>query len=140
MQSISDYDITLSKMTPTISGQYIYHFDPARNPLPAEITPFAQIFEPDGVTSVIPLDQAKEFNLTAKDHTVYTRIVLLVESNLLSPGLTCAVASQFAAQSIPCNVLASVNYDHLMVPEERTHEAMNLLSELSAQAKSWCQS
>lgn len=124
-------------MTFEDKGKYIYHC--SSSPLPAEITPFAQIIEDTETISIIPLEQAKQANL-CQGNTIFSRIMLTLTASLESVGLTSAIAAQLTTQSIPANVVTSVHHDHLLVPSTRKEEALDLLTQLTKQAHGWSQS
>ena len=136
MSSYSDFDLALSKLHPHMYGKYVFLSE--RDGLPAVLEPFAQIREEEGLTSIVPLEQAKAAGLAAGKR-IYRRITLDCDVSLEETGLTFTVASQLASQSIPCNVLSGLHHDHLMVPAARAQEAISLLEQLSQQAKGWLQ-
>lgn len=136
MSSYSDFDLALSKLHPHMCGKYVFLAE--RDGLPAGLEPFAQIKEEEGLTLIVPLEQAKAAGLdTGKK--IYRRITLDCDVSLEETGLTFTVASQLASQSIPCNVLSGLHHDHLMIPAARAQEAISLLQQLSQQAKGWLQ-
>ena len=136
MSSYSDFDLALSKLHPHMYGKYVFLSE--RDGLPAGLEPFAQIREEEGLTSIVPLEQAKAAGLAAGKR-IYRRSTLDCDVSLEETGLTFTVASQLASQSIPCNVLSGLHHDHLMVPAARAQEAISLLEQLSQQAKGWLQ-
>ncbi|WP_215523617.1 ACT domain-containing protein [Varibaculum prostatecancerukia] len=136
MSSYSDFDLALSKLHPHMFGKYVFLSE--QDGLPAGLDSFAQIKEEEGLTLVVPLEQAKAAGL-AEGKKIYRRITLDCDVSLEETGLTFTVASQLASQSIPCNVLSGLHHDHLMVPAARAQEAISLLEQLSQQAKGWLQ-
>lgn len=136
MSSYSDFDLALSKLHPHMFGKYVFLSE--QDGLPAGLESFAQIKEEEGLTLVVPLEQAKAAGL-AEGKKIYRRITLDCDVSLEETGLTFTVASQLASQSIPCNVLSGLHHDHLMVPAARAQEAISLLEQLSQQAKGWLQ-
>lgn len=56
-------------------------------------------------------------------------LTLTVESSLEAVGLTAHVSAVLAARDIPCNVLAGLRHDHLLVPHDRAEEAAVALTE-----------
>jgi hypothetical protein len=62
------------------------------------------------------------------------RITLNVFSALDGVGLTAAVATAFADEGIPCNVVAAFHHDHLFVPAETAERALQVLRDLQAKA------
>lgn len=136
MSSYSDFDLALSKLHPHMFGKYVFLSE--RDGLPAGLEPFAQIKEEEGLTLIVPLEQAKAAGV-AEGKKIYRRITLDCDVSLEETGLTFTVASQLASQSIPCNVLSGLYHDHLMVPAAWAQEAISLLEQLSQQAKGWLQ-
>ena len=136
MSSYSDFDLALSKLHPHMFGKYVFLSE--QDGVPAGLESFAQIKEEEGLTLVVPLEQAKAAGL-AEGKKIYRRITLDCDVSLEETGLTFTVASQLASQSIPCNVLSGLHHDHLMVPAARAQEAISLLEQLSQQAKGWLQ-
>lgn len=136
MSSYSDFDLALSKLHPHMFGKYVFLSE--RDGRPAGLEPFAQIKEEEGLTLIVPLEQAKAAGLAA-GKKIYRRITLDCDISLEETGLTFTVASQLASQSIPCNVLSGLHHDHLMVPAARAQEAISLLQQLSQQAQGWLQ-
>lgn len=61
-------------------------------------------------------------------------LTLDVHSSLEAVGLTAAVATALADESIPCNVLAGYYHDHLLVPVGMADRAVEILEHLQATA------
>ena len=53
-----------------------------------------------------------------------------VYSALEAVGLTAAVAKVLTEAEIPCNVIAARHHDHILVPEHRAVEAIQVISSL----------
>lgn len=88
----------------------------------------ARVREQEGWTLVLPVEEAA----TAGQEPWFVGrwITLGVNSSLSAVGLTAAVSSVLARHGIACNVIAAASHDHLLVPLERTEEAMALLHAL----------
>jgi len=69
----------------------------------------------------------------AADAPVMSHILLGVPSALDGVGLTAAVAETLARAEIACNVVAGLRHDHVLVPEARADEAVDLLKRRAAQ-------
>lgn len=93
------------------------------------LNPIVSIAELEGLTLVIPLDQAKAEGLNY--YRVFRRITLEGHSSLEALGLTSVVTSLLAERGITTNVIAGFYHDHMFVPSDRTDEAMAALKELS---------
>lgn len=139
MTSISEFDSALAAMEISADGKFIYHR--SHQQLPEDVQPFVQIYEDDLVVSIIPYEQAKSAKLlNEKNKNVYSRLAIKIPATLESTGLTSAICVQLSAQSIPSNVITSITRDYLMVPASRTDETLEVLDQLSTQARAWSQS
>lgn len=85
----------------------------------------AAIEEAEGTTLVLPTRVADREGL-AYDFAA-TWLTLEVHSSLHAIGLTAAVADRLQAIGVPCNVLAGFYHDHLLVPVDRTADAIQAL-------------
>lgn len=97
-----------------------------------KLKPIVSIAELEGLTLVIPLEQAKAEGLDY--YRVFRRITLEGHSSLEALGLTSVVTSLLAERGITTNVIAGFYHDHMFVPSERIDEAMEALKELASQA------
>lgn len=88
----------------------------------------ARVREREGWTLVMNAEAAATAGM--KPWFIGRWITLGVNSSLSAVGLTAAVSSVLARQGIACNVIAAACHDHLLVPPERTDEAMGLLQTL----------
>ena len=88
---------------------------------------FACVREAEGTTVVLPTG-------SEESGPSFARITLQVQSGLLGVGLTAAVATALAEHAIACNVVAGFYHDHLFVPWDRRHDALNLLEKLAARS------
>lgn len=96
-----------------------------------KLKPIVSIAELEGLTLVVPLEQAKSENLDY--YRVFRRITLEGHSSLEALGLTSVVTSLLAERGITTNVIAGFYHDHIFVPNDRTDEAMAALKELASQ-------
>jgi hypothetical protein len=115
------------------SSTYVYCTVPhARYGELEKLKPIVSIAELEGLTLVIPLEQAQAEGLDY--YRVFRRITLEGHSSLEALGLTSVVTSLLAERGITTNVIAGFYHDHMFVPSERTDEAMKALKELASQA------
>ena len=129
MADARDLHRLLAGLRPELSPEpYVYALGPA----PAGTAVFATIAEDEGVTVVLPRDEAAAAGL--RPEWMAARITLRVDSTLTDVGLTAAVSSRLAARGIACNIVAGLAHDHLFVPEDRADEAFRLLQQLTAEA------
>lgn len=128
MDGERDLGRLLAAMRPRVrAGSYVFVSLPPDAPSPhAEI--LASVTEPEGLTLVVTSEEAGREGL---DYDfVAAWITLHVHSALAAVGLTAAVATALAAESISCNVLAGRFHDHLLVPEDRAADALAVLDAL----------
>jgi hypothetical protein len=101
------------------AGEYVFVAD-ARG-----IEPQATVWEPEGPCAVVERAAADAAGL--EYDFVAAWIVLRFESALDMVGLTAAFSAALAERGIPCNVLAGLRHDHLLVPVDRADEAVAAL-------------
>ncbi len=128
MTGLTDLEAMLATLEPSLrEGEFVYACvspaDAAR--LPAQAT----INEGEGVSVVLRRPDADVAELTYD--IVLRWISLGVHSSLEAVGLTAAFAQTLGAVGISCNVLAGFHHDHLLVPVDQAHEAMQALRDLS---------
>ena len=90
----------------------------------------ASIVEAEGRTSVVSVAAACAAG--APVEFVAAWLTLTVHSSLEAVGLTAAFSRVLGDAGIPCNVLAGFHHDHLLVPDDRSDEAIALLRALSS--------
>lgn len=95
-----------------------------------KLKPIVSIAELEGLTLVIPLEEAKAEGLDY--YRVFRRITLEGHSSLEALGLTSVVTSLLAERGITTNVIAGFYHDHMFVPSDRTDEAMEALRDLAS--------
>lgn len=95
----------------------------------AELNPLCIFQEKEGVTVIIPKQQADENILFYP--TICTWITLSVHSSLEAVGLTAAVSKALTKANISCNVVAAYHHDHIFVPVKDAERAMEVLHELT---------
>jgi uncharacterized protein len=92
------------------------------------VVPEATVREDEGLTVVLRREQADQLGI-AYDY-VAAWITLRVHSALDAVGLTAAISTALADAGLSCNVIAGLHHDHLLVPEDRASEAIEVLSGL----------
>lgn len=132
MPGLSQLESVLASLDPSPHGLYVFA---SVQEVPEGVTPFAVIREDEGLTLIVPADEARAAGLP--DDELFARITLGVHSALDSVGLTATVSQTLASSSISCNVVAGYHHDHLFVQADRQAEASALLEKLSHQAKGW---
>lgn len=129
MSGEKNLDAILASLNPRLSTEEFVFctFPEARYGDHAILDPIACITEDEGLTLVLPRDQADMSNLPYE--TVFRRITLHVHSSLDAVGLTAEVASRLAEHGISANVVAGYYHDHIFVQAELSQPAMKALSE-----------
>ncbi len=90
----------------------------------------AIVEETEGRTLVVPTSAARDAGAAVEASWVW--LTLTVHSSLEAVGLTAAFSAALAEVNIPCNVIAGAHHDHLLVPEDRTEDAIRALRSLCA--------
>jgi hypothetical protein len=97
--------------------------------VPPGLDVLASVQEDEGLSIVVPTEQADAGGLRYELPLGW--ITLQVPSTLSAVGLTAAVSQALTIAGISCNVLAGFHHDHLLVPLERTDDAVTVLRSLS---------
>jgi hypothetical protein len=105
-------------------GRYV--FVTVAEGVPLGVAPVATVVETEGLTLVMPQEDADEAGL-AYDY-VAAWITLGVDTTLEEVGVTARFSRQLADAGISCNVVAGFHHDHLFVPHDRADEAVALLA------------
>lgn len=95
----------------------------------AELNPVCIFQEKEGVTVIIPKQQADENILFYP--AVCAWITLTVHSSLEAVGLTAAISKALTDANISCNVVAAYHHDHIFVPVKDAERAMKVLKSLT---------
>ena len=98
----------------------------AGNSIPAGLAPLATFREAEGVTLVLPQEEAERHGLEGTFPCAW--ITLAVHSDLAAVGFLAAVATALARQGIPCNAISAYHHDHLFVPTAMAGQAMATLA------------
>ena len=86
----------------------------------------ARVDEEFTISYVVAIDDARRSGLQPTGEFAW--LTLTVQSSLDAIGLTAHVSRVLAERGIPCNVLAGVRHDHLLVPAARAAEALAALT------------
>lgn len=131
MTALRDLDALLAGLHPVRRpGRYV--FATVDGPLDERLHPVLTFTEDEGLTVVVPQDQADTVGLVYDLVTAW--ITLTVQSALDAVGMTAAVSGTLAEAGIACNVVAATHHDHLFVPADRADDAVRVLTALSAAA------
>lgn len=130
---ISSLALLLSSMEPVLhDGTWAYCVVPLGIDL-ASLSPVAMVTEAEGLTLVLPEEQALAAGLAVHFRAAW--ITLTVHSDLQAVGLTAAFATALGQAGISCNVVAGTFHDHLFVPVERAQDALAALRRLQAESR-----
>ncbi|EJL54464.1 MULTISPECIES: ACT domain-containing protein [unclassified Rhizobium] len=129
-ETVRDTHAMLSGMTPTLmEGEFVFCVtsdqDVARLAAPDALAWFR---EREGISLILSKSRAAELGFNCD--VPMRRIVLEVFSSLEGVGLTAAVASELAAHSMPCNMVAAYHHDHVFVPAAMADLALDALLKL----------
>lgn len=130
MAGETDLQTLIASMDPVLRpGAYIVAMVPAADAL-GTVVPDATIREDEGLTVVLPREQADALGLPYDFIAAW--ITLRVHSALEAVGLTAAFSAALAQAGLSCNVLAGFHHDHLLVPYEQAEDALAVLRELAS--------
>jgi uncharacterized protein len=85
----------------------------------------ATVVESEGTTAVVDSDALGP--RTETPEFVAAWLTVAAQSSLDAVGLTAALAGALAQAGIPCNVLAGLHHDHLLVPDAKAQMAIEVL-------------
>jgi hypothetical protein len=88
----------------------------------------ALIREAEGITAIVTVERARAEGWPVDIELAW--LTIAVETSLEGVGLTAALATALADAGIPCNVVAALHHDHLLVPADRADEAVTRLGQL----------
>ena len=110
-------------------GTFVFCTLAPGEPVPAEIAPLLTFREQEGMTLVLPRDEAVRAKLR---YAFPSRLITLtVHSALDAVGFLAAVTARLAEAGISVNAVSAYHHDHLFVPTERADEAMAALQDMS---------
>ena len=93
--------------------------------VPAGLSPLMSFREAEGVTLILPRDEAEAAGLP---FTFPCRMITLeINSSLDAVGFLAAVTAKLAEGGIPVNPVSGFYHDHLFVPAGRAEDAMTIL-------------
>ncbi|WNM23283.1 ACT domain-containing protein [Demequina capsici] len=126
MSGIDDLELLIQGMSPRLNeGCYVWA---TVRTIPMGVTPVATIVEDEGISIVIDLATATNLRLVHEFPSAW--ITLQVHSALDAVGLTATFATALADAGISCNAVAGAKHDHLFVPYDERHRALEVLAEV----------
>jgi len=126
MSGEKDLETLLLSMRPKLSErQFVFC-----NILPDKLStlkmePLFVFREEEGVTIIIEKRHADSESLDYDD--VWSWIALTIHSSLSAVGFLAAITNKLSENFISVNVVSAYFHDHLFVPQEKAHLAMQVL-------------
>ena len=132
MAGETDLQRLLAGMRPSMS-EMAFAFATARSlqDVPASVSIIGCFNEDEGVTVIATLDQLARTGLMQSGP--FAKISLAVHSSLAAVGLTAKISTSLAQGGISANIVAGYFHDHIFVPWEERHAALDILSDLGAE-------
>jgi hypothetical protein len=109
---------------------YVFLSIPSGEPIPGGIVPIMLFREAEGLTLIVPRDQAEAAGLAGSFPS--RMITLTVASALEAVGFLAAITARLAEAGIAVNPVSAFHHDHLFVPEMRTADALAILRAMAA--------
>lgn len=135
MTGETDLKTLLASMTPELfASTYVFVTLAPGAPQPEGLEPIMVFREREGVTLILPDEDAKAAGLEA---TFRCRMVTLnIHSSLEAVGFLAAITTRLAAAGMGVNPVSAFYHDHLFVPADRAEQAMGLLYQLAKDSAS----
>jgi len=129
MSGETDLQKLLTALRPCLS-QTAYAFAVVTNAdeIRAETTILATFAEDEGLTIIGPFDELAWPGLDRSGP--WARISFGTHSSLFAVGLTAKITSALSDHGISANVIAAFFHDHIFVPWEKRHTALEVLKKL----------
>jgi hypothetical protein len=119
----------LAGMSPRLSEMmFAFASVPGSGDIPAGTTVVGTFLEDEGLSIIGPFEEFAWAGLQHSD--AWAKISLTVHSSLSAVGLTATVSFALADQGISANIVAGFFHDHIFVPWDQRHLAMDVLSSL----------
>jgi len=133
MPGETNLNMLLENMTPTMAqGEYVICSVDADDYGELAARALGTFVETEGVTVILQREHADHTRLP---YTFIARMITLqVYSSLGAVGLLAAVSAALAAHGIPANTVSAYYHDHLFVPVDQAHAALQILQELQKRA------
>ena len=123
----------IQSMRPCLNtGDYVFALKPASFQASSDAI-IGHFQEKEGTTLVMKKQHADDLGLSYDFLSAW--ITLEIHSSLEAVGLTAAVSTALAQNSISCNVIAAYFHDHIFVDKSDGAKAMEVLHELSQNFK-----
>jgi uncharacterized protein len=128
MSGETDIKILLATMQPELlEGRYVFCSVEQERYNELEINPLGTFREQEGMTLIIPEEQASRTGLPY--NSSWACITLQVHSALSAVGFLAALTGRLAQAGISVNAVSAFYHDHLFVPWERREAALKILEQ-----------
>jgi hypothetical protein len=128
MSGERDLATLLASLAPELDPEP-YVFVGGLDTIPSGIVPLATFREAEGISLVV---LASAWRTTGQPASgAYARLTMMVHSSLEAVGMTAAIAAALTERGISANVVAAYHHDHIFVPWDRRHEAMEAIETLA---------
>lgn len=133
MAAETNLDILLENMAPTMAeGEYVICSVDLDEHEGLAARALGTFVEAEGATIIVLREHADRLKLR---YTFIARMITLqVHSSLNAVGLLAAVSAALAAHGIPANTVSAYYHDHLFVPADQAHAALQILQKLQNRA------
>ena len=131
MTGETDLQKLLDGMRPSITdGAFAFATARSLEDVPTSVQPIGSFKEDEGVTIIAPLDQIARTKLPQSGP--FAQITLAVHSSLFAVGLTAKIATALGQAGISANIVAGFFHDHIFVPWDDRHAALQILKDLGS--------
>jgi uncharacterized protein len=130
MRGIKNLDILLKSIKPELSKE-TFVFCTVNKDIDIKIVPKMIFREKEGATLILRKEQADKYNL--KYDGDWSLITLNIHSDLNAVGFLAKITERLAKAGISVNAVSAYYHDHLFIPNNRSKEALKILSEFSIQ-------
>jgi len=138
MAGVSNLSELLAGMEPYLNEEeYVFCSIDGTLSSVVHLNPICTFFEVEGLTVVIDKEKADLNNLHSSN--VFSCITISINSSLEAVGFTAAISSELSKHGISANVVAAYHHDHIFVPVDRAHDAMQALGRLQERSKTFSQ-
>src|ERR1700678_139294 len=121
-----ELDKFLSTISPEVQGgQYVFCSLRAGGDKRLDLQPLCLFREEEGVSVVLEKSVADESGFEYSG--CWSLITCKVNSDLQAVGFLAAITQKLAASGISVNPISAFFHDHLLVPIDRTDEALGLI-------------
>jgi hypothetical protein len=130
MAGETDLKKLLAAMAPELlAGVHVFATLPLDAPVPDSLHPVMLFREREGMTLIVPEDQARAAGMRAEFRC--RMVTLNIHSSLEAVGFLAAITARLAAAGMGVNPVSAFYHDHLFVPADRAEEAVEHLRQLA---------